>query len=68
VLEVLLLLAVLCVAALVVRALRSRTSSSGDPAAHARARAHKAAAEQAIIGRQGGQGAGQGGVGGGMGF
>ena len=32
------------------------------------ARAAKAKADQAVIARQGGQGAGQGGVGGGMGF
>ena len=67
-LQVLFLLAVLVVAVAVVRVLRSRTSHAGDPAAHAQAREHKAAAERAIIQRQGGQGAGQGGSGGGMGF
>jgi len=68
VLKVLLLLAVLCAIVIVVRTLRSRNSHAGDPAAHAQARAHRTAAQQAIISRQGGQGAGQGGVGGGMGF
>ena len=67
-LKVLLLLAVLVVAVAVVRVLRSRTSHAGDPVAHAQAREHKAAAERAIIARRGGQGAGQGGSGGGMGF
>ena len=59
--KVLIVLAVLAVVVLLARRLRGAGSS--DPAV----RAQKAAADQAVITRQGGQGMGQGGVGGGMG-
>ena len=65
--KILVLLALIVVVVLVVRALRARSSYSGDPAAHRAARLNKLAADQAVIARQGGQGAGQGGLGGGMG-
>jgi len=67
VLTLLLLLAVLPVVVLLVRALRGRTGAV-DPTAVRSARAGKRAADQTVIMRQGGQGAGQGGTGGGMGF
>ena len=67
-LKLLVVCALIAVVVLLMRALRSRSSASGDPAAHRAARTNKLAADQAIIARQGGQGAGQGGVGGGMGF
>jgi len=66
VLKLLLVLAALAVVLLVVRALRGRTGQI-DPTALRSARAAKLVADQAVISRQGGQGAGQGGVGGGMG-
>lgn len=71
-LEVVLAVAVLALAALLMMFLRRKRSSSHaahGPGADVRgARAAKAAADQAIITRQGGQGMNQGGVGGGMGF
>jgi uncharacterized protein YpmB len=64
--KLLVLLAVIAVVVVLARALRSRSG-----AAHAHdvqeSRAAKLAAEQATIARQGGQGMGQGGTGGGMG-
>jgi len=59
--KVLIVLAVIALVLLLGRRLRGGGSS--DPAV----RAQKAAADQAVIHRQGGQGMGQGGVGGGMG-
>jgi hypothetical protein len=65
--KVLLVIALIVAVVLVARALRSRTSYAGDPAAQRAARLSKQAADQAVIARQGGQGAGQSGFGGGMG-
>lgn len=71
-LEVMLAVVVLALAAVLTVLLRRKRPSSH--AAHSRgvdvrgARAAKAAADQAVITRQGGQGMNQGGVGGGMGF
>ena len=66
-LKLLVVLALIAVVVLVARALRSRASSAADPAARGRARSEKLAADQAVIGRQGGQGMNQGGAGGGFG-
>ena len=60
--KLLVVLALVAVVVLLARRLRGPGSSSPE------ARAHKLAAEQAVIARQGGQGMGQGGVGGGMGI
>ena len=68
--KILLLVALVAVAVVVFRmAQHRRTSGHATTDAHAvaHARAAKLAADQAVIHRQGGQGAGQGGVGGGMG-
>jgi hypothetical protein len=65
--KILLLIAIVAVVVVVARVLRSRSHHSDDPAAHRRTHPGKLAADQAVIGRQGGQGAHQGGVGGGFG-
>jgi flagellar biogenesis protein FliO len=65
--KLLLVIALIVAVVLVVRTLRSRTSYAGDPSAQRAARLNKLAGDQAGIARQGGQGAGQGGFGGGMG-
>ena len=65
--KLLLLVAVIAVVLLVVALVRSRGKAQHLHGSTADARAAKAAADQAVIGRQGGQGMGQGGVGGGMG-
>jgi hypothetical protein len=65
--KLLLLIAIVVAVVVVARVLRSRSHRSDDPAAHARSHPGKLAADQAVIGRQGGQGAQHGGVGGGFG-
>ena len=65
--KLLLLVAIVVLAVVVARAVRSR-SGTVDPTALRRSKAEKLAAEQAVITRQGGQGMNQGGSGGGMGL